>query len=467
MLQTYIIQRQNLLFERSVSSILIIIVPLLAFTFIGLFGFYYYTSFSTASAYVPILRFSKEESLPQIKDPHLKVEIIANGLKLPTSIAFLGPDDMLVLEKDNGTVKRIVNGKMLSQPLLDVNVATQIERCMCGIAISRNDLNRTYVFLYYTEADGRDGGPAINNRLYRYEMTGNNKLTNPVLLLNLPALPGPRHNGGAIIIGPDNDLYVPIGDVDGHRTKSENFNNGPPVDGTGGILRINQDGSPLSDNPLGNTYPLNLYYAYGIRNSFGIDFDPVTGELWDTENGPGYGDEINLVQPGFNSGWGKIQGLFIRDQYNKSNHVYGADDSKTITQSRKLTSIPRDLVDFAGKGIYSPPEFTWNHTVGPTGIKFFNSNKYGPEYENALFVGDVHNGNLYLFKLNNNRTMLALPTTLQDKIANNPADVQQIIFGKGFGGISDLEVGPDGNLYVVSIGQGRIFKIVSNSEDGT
>jgi glucose/arabinose dehydrogenase len=121
-------------------------------------------------------------------------------------------------------------------------------------------------------------------------------------------------------------------------------------------------------------------------------------------------------------------------------------------------------VDFAGRGVYSPPKFTWNHTVGPTGIKFFNSNKFGPEYENALFVGDVHNGNLYLFHLNSNRTMLALPTTLQDKIANNLADVQQIIFGKGFGGISDLEVGPDGNLYVVSIGQGRIFKIVSNSE---
>ena len=448
------------------SSILSIIVPLLVFTFIVLFAIYYCASFSTASAYVPILRFSKEDSLPQIKDPHLKVEIIANGLKLPTSIAFLGPDDMLVLEKDNGTVKRIVNGKMLSQPLLDVNVATQIERCMCGIAISRNDLNRTYVFLYYTEADGIDGGPAIGNRLYRYEMIDNNKLTNPVLLLNLPALPGPRHNGGAIIIGPDNDLYVPIGDVDGHRTQSENFNNGPPVDGTGGILRINQDGSPLSENPLGNTYPLDLYYAYGIRNSFGIDFDPVTGELWDTENGPGYGDEINLVQPGFNSGWGKIQGLFTRDQYDKNNHVYGADDSQSITQSPKLTSIPKDLVDFAGKGVYSPPKFTWNHTVGPTGIKFFNSNKFGPEYENALFVGDVHNGNLYLFHLNSNRTMLDLPTTLQDKIANNLADIQQIIFGKGFGGISDLEVGPDGNLYVVSIGQGRIFKIVSNSEGG-
>ena len=58
----------------------------------------------------------------------------------------------------------------------------------------------------------------------------------------------------------------------------------------------------LGKGILGNTYPLNLYYAYGIRNSFGMDFDPVTGKLWDTENGPDYGDEINLVEPGFNSG---------------------------------------------------------------------------------------------------------------------------------------------------------------------
>lgn len=61
---------------------------------------------------------------------------------------------------------------------------------------------------------------------------------------------------------------------------------------------------------IGNDYPQNLYYAYGIRNGFGIDWDPVIGNLWDTENGPWYGDEINLVLPGFNSGWSKDQGIW-------------------------------------------------------------------------------------------------------------------------------------------------------------
>ena len=81
-------------------------------------------------------------------------------------------------------------------------------------------------------------------------------------------------------------------------------------DGRSGILRINQDGKPVGEGILGSTFPLNLYYAYGIRNSFGFDWDPLTGKLWDTENGPHYGDEINLVEPGFNSGWVKVQGVW-------------------------------------------------------------------------------------------------------------------------------------------------------------
>jgi aldose sugar dehydrogenase len=85
------------------------------------------------------------------------------------------------------------------------------------------------------------------------------------------------------------------------------------VDGRAGILWLTQDGYPVIGNNgregiLGNEYPFNLYYAYGIRNSFGIDFDPVTGKLWDTENGPQFDDEINVVEPGFNSGAERVYG---------------------------------------------------------------------------------------------------------------------------------------------------------------
>jgi aldose sugar dehydrogenase len=419
---------------------------------------YYSTAYALNSSnkqqYVPILRYSNGTGAIAIKDRHLTVEVVAEGLNLPTTMAFLGPNDILVLEKQRGTVQRIVDGKMLPEPLLDVNVATQIERCMCGIAISHakgpdNSTTTTYVFLYYTETAERDGGTPIGNRLYRYELV-DNKLVNPTRLLNLPATPGPRHNGGAIIIGPDNNLYVPIGDVDGHKTQAQNFKNGPQPDGTGGILRITQDGRVLPDSPLGDTFPLNLYYAYGIRNSFGITFDPITGNLWDTENGPAFGDEINLVQPGFNSGWNKVQGIWTGE---------GAGGKLDIAPIQLDT-----LVDFNGKGKYHPPQFTWNHTVGPTGIAFLNSDKLGKKYENDMFVGDIHRGNLYHFKLTKDRTDLILKPPLADKVAYADQDLQKIIFGTGFGGITDLKIGPyDGYLYIVSIGQGKIFRIIPSS----
>ena len=207
-------------------------------------------------------------------------------------------------------------------------------------------------------------------------------------------------------------------------------------------LELTQDGKPVGNGILGNKDPLNKYYAYGLRNSFGIDFDPVTKKLWDTENGPNFGDEINLVEPGFNSGWIKVQGIW--------NNIM----AQTIIN---VIGTPKGLVDFGGKGKYSPPEFTWfKPTVGPTAIKFLNSDKLGEKYENDMFVGDFHNGYLYHFDLNKKRTGLVLNGSLADKVANNPNELQKggIIFGKRFGGITDIQVGPDGYLYVLSLYQG-------------
>ena len=118
---------------------------------------------------------------------------------------------------------------------------------------------------------------------------------------------------------------------------------------------------------------------------------------------------------------------------------------------------PDDLVDFGGKGEYSPPKFVWNATVAPTALKFFNSDKFGEEYENDMFVGDINTGNLFHFDLNDDRTELELDNPLDDKVADNNGELEQIIFAKGFNGIVDLQVGPDGYLYVLS--NGSIFRI--------
>ena len=374
---------------------------------------------------------------PTVRDPNLKIETVATGLALPTTMAFAGPGDILVLEKNKGTVQRIINGQMLDEPLLRVNVSSEVERGMLGIALSKdNQTGKSYVFLHFIESLG---GEPVASRLYKYELTYE-KLVNPKLLLELPAVPGPRHNAGNIMIGPDNNLYVSVGDLDGHITAAQNVKTFSMPDGSSAILRITQDGHAVGQGILGETGIIKKYYAYGIRNTFGMDFDPVTGKLWDTENGPSYGDEINLIEPGFNSGWLEVQGMAPAD----------FDTSE-------------DLVNFQGKGNYSDPEFVWTDTVGPTAIKFLDSDRLGKQYENDIFVSDIVQGNIYHFDLTNNRTNLILEGLLADKVSNNATENKNVIFGEGFGGISDLEVGPyDGYLYVVSLGLGKIYRIVPN-----
>ena len=395
--------------------------------------------------------------VPKIYPHDLKVEEVFLGLHFPTRMAFVGPDDILVIEKNNGTVSRILNGTISSRPILDVNVATKMDRGMVGIAVL-NGLNRTYVFLYFTEADSKDGGKALGNRLYRYQLQ-NDKLIRPKLLLDLPATPGPIHNGGAIIIGPDGNVYLSVGDIHGScdvnvtrschtvKTKTQNYHNGDDVDGRAGILRVTPDGDTVGSGILGNSDPLNKYYAYGIRNSFGLDFDPVTGNLWDTENGPYYGDEINLVKPGFNSGWDKVAGIW------KPNGTFNMGD---------ITLKPNNLEDFGGKGKYSAPEFIWSHTIGPTAITFVDTDKLGKQYQDDLLVGDVHNGRLWHFDLNENRTGLSLKGELADKIANYYNETAGIVLGDDFGEITDIKVGPDGYVYVVVYSKqyGEILRIV-------
>ena len=164
---------------------------------------------------------------PTIKDDNLVVEKITDGLDFPTSMAFLGPNDILVTEKVTGKVMRILDGQIQNEPVLDVPVANSIERGLLGIAVSKQVDGKTYVFLSYTESgNGVDGSDftdqtdPLGNRLYRYEFV-DGRLINPVLLLDLTAIPDNgrgEHNGGKILIGPDNNTYYIIGEVGGHRT---------------------------------------------------------------------------------------------------------------------------------------------------------------------------------------------------------------------------------------------------------
>ena len=399
-----------------------------------------------------------EEGGPTFKDQSLKAIKIVEGLDHPTSMAFIGPDDILVLQKNDGTVHRIVNGKVIEKPLLQVEVSQGVEWGMLGIAVSKNDNtqpnNPTHVFLYYTQssgnvapdsADSGNGEGSDVDSIYRYDLVGD-ALINPKLLINLPAnMPSGgqenNHVGGKLEIGPDNNLYVTIGDVGGRNGQAQNIAEGDPLDGTSGILRMTQDGLAVPSSTNSPPSPQNkqseikdFYYAYGIRNSFGFDFDPVTKKLWDTENGGTANDEINLVDKGFNSGWVKLQGLA----------------EQGFNPQSELVQFPNSF--------YRDPDFVWEGTIGVTFLQFLQSSKLGQQYANTMFIGDVNTGNLYNFQLNKDRNGLVLQGGLVDKVANTDDDQTPIILGRGFGVITDIKEGPDGFLYILNY-SGEIYKI--------
>jgi glucose/arabinose dehydrogenase len=383
---------------------------------------------------------------PTLNDPNLQVETIVEGLSLPTSMAFIDNNNILVLEKEKGTVRLVSNGILQEESVLEVNVDSRSERGLLGVTLMDNDT----IFLYYTETS--QNGDQLRNRVYKYQWNDEERLlVNPTLILDLPAIPGPNHDGGKLIIGPDNYLYAVIGDLN-HMGKLQNIVNGPDPDDTGVIFRINpEDGSPAPDNPFINNnnelLSLNKYYAYGIRNSFGITFDPVTNVLWDTENGPSEYDEVNLVKPGFNSGWLQVMGPI----------------SKSGITENELVNFPNSK--------YADPVFNWLPSLGITDIEFINSSKLGDKYTHNIFVGDIGvltDGYLYFFEVNEDRTGIKFDNSSQarltDLIADNEEERSAIALGTGFGGITDIETGPDGFLYILTLnirsnGEGNIYRI--------
>ena len=371
-----------------------------------------------------------------LKDPNLSLQPIYNDFTSPTGMAFLDDSgkNIIVIEK-KGNVKLISGGILQDTPLKQFDVNFESERGLLGVQVMKEN-NTTLVFFYVTE-NGADKGVTdtnenLRNRIYSFEWDGND-LINQKLILDLPAIPGPNHNGGKITLGKDNNLYVIIGDLN-HRTKLQNFENGGDPDFTGSIYRIDpHSGSAPGDNPFVESDVPNIdkTFAYGIRNSFGLTVDPITGNIWDTENGPSFSDEINLVEPGFNSGWRSIMGP-----------ASSADEIKA-------------LVFLSPNSNYSDPEISWLEPTAVTDIEFINSTSLGPDYTNNILVGDNNNGNLYFFKLNDQRNGLEI----QDAVIDSEEELNNYILGTGFGSITDIQTGPDGDIYVVSLESGSIYKI--------
>ena len=379
----------------------------------------------------------------QLNDPSLTIQVMVDGLASPTSLIFLDSNNILLLEK-GGSVRLISNGVLQPEPVLQIeDIESNNERGLLGIAY-----DGVKVYLFVTEngaqVEGTSTENEVRNRVYSYAWDGSS-LTDPHLLLDLPATPGTNHQGGKLKVGPDKQLYVVVGEMQ-REGQLQNFQSGQPPDDSGVILRVNPiNGSASANNPFAaNGDEAGRYYAYGIRNSYGFDFDPVTGKLWDAENGEDVFDEINVVEPGFNSGWKSVMGPMSANA--------GVSESS-------LVSIPGSN--------YADPVFSWAESRGITDIEFLNSTAFGPNYENGVFAGDITSGTLYYFQPNTDRTGLSLEkdSSLSDLVADSGEELSSVTIGTGFAGITEIETGPDGNLYLLTFdresdGQGSLLKIL-------
>jgi glucose/arabinose dehydrogenase len=480
---------------------------------------------------------------PSMLDPHLGVRTVVSGLNQPTSLAFLGANDMLVLEKTTGKVQRVVNGAIQST-VLDLAVNGSSERGLLGIALHPKFPANPGVYLYWTctapapppsnpfsptqeacanpPVPGPDSNnilavPLRGNRVDRFVWNGSTLTFDRNLIMlhafqndGAPDPPGQgdaaqgpagNHNGGVIRFGPDGKLYIIIGD-NGRRgwlqdlehgptppTADDQFG-GPEPDNahlTGVILRLNDDGTTPADNPFVSASAaiaarglaeasenVKKIFAYGIRNSFGMAFDPMSGGLWIQTNGDDSFDEIERVDAGLNSGWVQIIGPSSRiAEFKGIETTFGA---RTLQQLRwpptNLADTPAEALSrlFMLPGAhYSEPEFSWRWAVAPAGIGFLRGRALGPQYDGDLFVGaartTLENGYLFRFNLTGNRRKIGVDDPrLEDRVADNNAkfditESESLLAGRNFGVGTDVQTGPNGNLFVVSLSNGAVFEV--------
>lgn len=380
-----------------------------------------------------------------VSDSSLSVSTInVPGLSQPTSLRFVDQDSYFITEKATGIIQ-YVDGLNVSQAL-DLPVNSDSERGLLSLALDPNFLNNGYGYVYYSRA-AADNSTWLDNRVSRFTWDGNS-FTNETPLLSFPNDPsqnnGPNHNGGPLTFGPDGKLYGVIGDLNRTRTEQNDATTGTISSNAGGIFRINPDGSIPADNPFFSNpnADYHKWFAYGVRNSFGLAFDPATNRLWDTENGPNSYDEINLVPAGFNSGWNQIMGPDSRDAQNVS-----------------------DLIMLPG-ATYLDPKFSYLGTIAPTALRFLAGSAWGAGYNNALLMGDNNTHQLYLFRLNPARDGFVLSGGLADLVADNNAERAATSFGTDFGIVTDIQIGPDGNVYVLSLSNNLVYKIAVVPESG-
>jgi uncharacterized repeat protein (TIGR01451 family) len=442
---------------------------------------------------------------PSMVDANLMVSTLVSGLDQPTALAFLTPTDLFVIEKASGKVKFVQNG-VVQSTALDLAVNSASERGLLGIALHPNFAFNHFVYLYWTESNTAVDSAnladvaVLGNRVDRYIWNGAT-LTFDRNLIQLRAYQADanqplrgNHNGGILRFGPDGKLFILMGD-NGRRGFLQNNQLGPVPDDqyggpepddahlTGFVLRLNDDGSTPSDNPFFNVSTtltgqaatnIKKLYAYGVRNGFGLAFDPLSGFLWDQENGDDAFDEMNRITPASNNGWVELMGPSSRvSEYKAIESTYGAGN---LQQLRWAPSLIADTPAAALASLYmlpgahyNDPEFSWKYALAPAGIGFVKGRGLGTQFEGDLLVGasrtTLLNGYLFQFKFTPDRKHFKFTDSLlDDRVADSVdkfdlTESETLLAGRDFGVATDIQTGPNGNVFVVSLLNGAIYEI--------
>jgi glucose/arabinose dehydrogenase len=229
----------------------------------------------------------------------------------------------------------------------------------------------------------------------------------------------------------------------------------------------------IEENPQ-VTANIHKVFTYGLRNSFGFDFDPKSGNLWLEQNGDDTFTELNLVEPGMNGGWIQVMGPIARiDEFKLiETTMFGGNLQQSRWPPTNIADSPEEaqarMVMLPGAH-YSDPEFSWKFEVAPAGLGFISSRALGPQYEGDMILGAARTtllgGNLFRFNLTGNRRNIAVDDPrLEDRVADNLdkfdiTESESLLFGTGFGIGTDIHTGPNGNLFVVSLSSGAIYEI--------
>jgi glucose/arabinose dehydrogenase len=316
----------------------------------------------------------------------LKIEVVADQLRAPWSIAFLGDGRVLFTERP-GRV-RLINAdrSVQTKPVLEVrDVLADTKLGLMGLVLDPDFATSPYVYLAYGYRDHDNK----RVRVARFRWTGDELVEQETLLEGIPAQF--NHSGGRLRFAPDKTLFITTGDAD-HPPNAQDLNS------LGGkILRIHRDGSIPDDNPfVGRDDARPEIYSYGHRNPQGVDFDPATGRLLSSEHGPNGGDEINWTEAGKNYGW------------------------PTITHDASADGLESPLVQFTP-------------SIAPASGTFYNG-KLFPD-----LVGD------YLAGCLRGECVLRV----QFKPSGEVEKVERWLFTR-FGRIRDVQVAPDGAIWLTT-----------------